>query len=85
MSRFPCAALALGRASSVACPASYLPLNTADACKSAAGVANKTYGDSGAYYPAGCYYHTVNGGVYFSTDATGVANYFAQPLCASAA
>ncbi len=82
-----CAAFALGNASSSTCPASYVPLTNEDACASAAAIANSKYGDPGAYsyYPAGCYWHRVTGTVYYNTDATGAANYYAQPLCAGAA
>ena len=59
----------------------------AGACKSAAAVANKTYGGSGAYsyYPCGCYLHVATGDVYYNTYTTGAANVFAQRLCAGAA
>jgi hypothetical protein len=82
------AAFALGNASSNRCPTSYLWLDIEDACKRAADpdIANSTYGGSGAYsyYPAGCYWHTVTGGFYYNTHATGGSNYYAQPLCAGA-
>ena len=83
-----CAAFALGNASSSTCPTSYVPLTNEDACASAAAIANRMYGvDSGAnsYYPAGCYWHRVTDKVYYNSDATGAANYYAQPLCAGAA
>jgi hypothetical protein len=81
-----CAAFALGRSSEAACPASYFPLSSGDACKSAAGAANRTYGGSGiySYYPAGCYWHTITGSVYYNSNATGVADVYAKPLCAGA-
>ncbi len=81
------AVFALGGASSAACPASYGRLDTADACASAAAVAGKAFGGSGAYsyYPAGCFWHTITGSVYYNARATGAANYYAQPLCAGAA
>ena len=82
-----CAAFALGGASSNVCPAGLLRLDTADACASAAAIANKTNGGSGAYsyYPAGCFWHTVTGSAFYNTHATGAANYYAQPVCAGAA
>ena len=82
-----CAAFALGGAKSNFCPSSYLRLDRGDACASAATFANRTYGGSSAYsyYPAGCYWHTITGGIYYNTHATGAANYFAEPLCAGAA
>ena len=82
-----CAAFALGSSSSTACPASYARLDTADACKSAADAASRTYGGSVAntYYPTGCYWHTVAGSAYYNTNAAGAGNVFAQPLCAGAA
>ena len=78
------AAFALGGASSTACPASYGRLHTGDACASAAG---KAFGGSGAYsyYPAGCFWHSGTGSVYYNTHVAGAANYYAQPLCAGAA
>jgi hypothetical protein len=85
-----CAALlqpfALGRASEAACPASYFLLSSGDACKSAAGAANRTYGGSGIYshYPYGCYWHTITGSVHYNSNATGVADVYAKPLCAGA-
>ena len=82
-----CAAFALGNASSSTCPTSYVPLTNEDACASAAAIAGKASGDSGpySYYPAGCYWHRVTDKVYYNSDATGAANYYAQPLCAGAA
>ncbi len=83
-----CAAFVLGNASSSTCPASYVPLTNEDACASAAAIANRMYDlDSGAnsYYPAGCYWHRVTDKVYYNSEATGAANYYAQPLCAGAA
>ena len=82
-----CAAFALGTNGGTACPASYARLGTADACKSAADAASKTYGGNVAYsfYPYGCYWHTVSGSVYYNSNASGAANFYAQPLCAGAA
>jgi hypothetical protein len=59
-------------------------LVTAGACKSAADAASKAFGGSVAYsyYPYGCYWHTVTGSVYYNTNASGAANFYAQPLCA---
>jgi hypothetical protein len=81
----------MGGASSTACPAGHFPVNTAGACASAAEVANRMYGGrvEYSYYPAGCFWHTVTGTIYLNTypfkDATGAANYYAQPVCAGAA
>jgi hypothetical protein len=79
-----CAAFALGNASSNICPASNYRLDTAVLCKSAAGIGGMMYGETGAYsyYPAGCFWHTITGSVYFNTNADGAANYYAKPLCA---
>ncbi len=85
-----CAALlqpfALGTTSSTTCPASYLRLSFGDACMSAAGAANRTYGGSGMYshYPPGCYWHIITGSVYYNSFAYGAANLYAKPLCAGA-
>ncbi len=74
------------------CPLPYLPLDyemAEMACSSAAVVANKTYVGSLSLrgYPAGCYWNTVDGSVYFfigdATDA--VANPFVRQMCASKA
>ena len=82
-----CAAFALGANGGKRCPATYGLLITADACKSAADAASKTYGGTLAYsfYPSGCYWHTINGSVYYNSNASGAANFYAQPLCAGAA
>ncbi len=90
---YSCAAFTLGDASKVAlvlsasCPKSYSYVSTAGACVSAAAVANRTYVGSVAfsYFPQGCFWHTVTGGVYYNTYIAGTANTFAQPLCAGAA
>jgi hypothetical protein len=81
-----CAAFDLGDAGSTGCPASYRRLDTETACASAAGVGGKLFGDTGeySYYPAGCFWHSVTGSVYYNTDPTNTANHYAQPLCASA-
>ena len=82
-----CAAFALGGARSNVCPAGFLRLDTADACASAAAIAIKTYGGSGASpgLPAGCYWVTLGSAIYYNAHATGAANVYAQPLCAGAA
>jgi hypothetical protein len=83
-----CAAFALAATSGTACPASYARLDTADACKSAAAAASQAFGGSAiySYYPYGCYWHTITGSVYYnSNNASGAANFYAQPLCAGAA
>ena len=81
-----CAAFALGATSGTACPSSYARLDTADACKSAADAASRTYGGSVAYsyHPYGCYWHTIAGSVYYNSNASGADNAFSQPLCAGA-
>ena len=80
------AAFALASISTTACPASYALLDTADACKSAAAAASTTYGGSGtlAYYPYGCYWHTITGSVYYNANPAGAGSVFSQPLCAGA-
>jgi hypothetical protein len=82
-----CAAFALGTNGGKRCPATYGLLITADACKSAADAASKTYAGTVAYsfYPSGCYWHTINGSVYYNSNVAGAANFYAQPLCAGAA
>ncbi len=77
----------LGGANSSVCPAGYLPLNTAEACTSAAAVAGKAYGGSGMYSfnPAGCFWHMITGSVYYNANTTGVASSSARSLCAGAA
>jgi hypothetical protein len=78
-----CAAFALGSTSGTACPASYIPPDTAGACKSAADAASRAYNIVAySHYPHGCYWHTITGGVYYNSNAFGAANGFAQPLCA---
>jgi hypothetical protein len=82
-----CTAFALGGGSRNVCPAGFSRLGTADACQSAAGVGGVVFGGSGAYayYPAGCYWHTITDLVYFNAHATGAASYYAKTLCAGAA
>ena len=61
------------------------------ACSSAAVVANKTYMGSLSLegYPAGCYWHTVIGGVYFffrdPKHAIVTFNSFVRQMCAGKA
>ncbi len=81
-----CAAFALGTTSGTACPETYVPPNTAEACKSAANAARKEYTVAAySYYPYGCYWHSITGSVYYNSNPAGAANRFAQPLCAGAA
>jgi hypothetical protein len=81
------AAFALRGANSTACPAGYLPLDTMQACVVAAAAANGTSPDlvTYSYYPAGCFWHTFTGKIYFNGDTAGAANSFAQPLCTGVA
>ncbi len=76
------------------CPPNFVRLDfemAEMACSSAAVVANKTYGGSLSLkgYPAGCYWHTVNGSVYFfikdATDAVAKVNSFVRQMCAGKA
>jgi hypothetical protein len=85
--RMLCAAFALGSASSPNCPESYFLIDTADACKSAAAAANRTYGGTGfrPQWPYGCCWHTALGSVYYNRIPNGVANSYVRPLCAGAA
>ncbi len=82
-----CAAFALGNTSSILCPMNYRRLDEEKECESAAGIGGKVYGEHRAYsyYPAGCFWHTITGSVYFNADPDGVPNYYAKPLCAGAA
>ena len=69
------------------CPPTFFPLDYDAACMSAASLANKTYGGSLSLeaYPAGCFWHTVDGSVYFNAKgASGTVNSFALQLCAGA-
>jgi hypothetical protein len=82
-----CAAFALGGAGSSACPPNFFRLDTADACSNAAVVARATYGGIVTLpgLPVGCHWVTLGGTFYFNADRTGVANVYAQPVCAGAA
>jgi hypothetical protein len=69
------------------CSLPFLRLDYETACEHAAVVANKTYVGSVSLegYPAGCYWHTVNAGVYFNgKGAIATANSFALQMCAGA-
>jgi hypothetical protein len=79
---------------SSACPSGFFPLDYEKACKRAAEllVPRKPYGgsvsdDLEAAYMSGCYWHTVDGSVYFNdkpaSDARRVDS-FALQLCAGA-
>ena len=79
---------------SSACPSGFFPLDYEKACQRAAEllVPTKLYGgrlsgDLEAAYMSGCYWHTVDGSVYFNdkpaSDARRV-NSFALQLCAGA-
>jgi hypothetical protein len=54
---------------------------------SAAAIAGKAFGGAVlyTYYPAGCFWHSAAGSVYYNAHPTGAANYYAQPVCAGAA
>ncbi len=80
---------------SSACPSGFFPLDYEKACQFAAErlVPKKPYGgslssdDLKAAYMSGCYWHTVDGSVYFNDEAAGVArrvDSFALQLCAGA-
>ncbi len=79
---------------SSACPSGFFPLDYEKACKRAAEqlVPMKLYGgslsdDLKAAYMSGCYWHTVDGSVYFNDQAAGVGrrvDSFALQLCAGA-
>ena len=83
----------LGSNSSV-CPSGFFPLDYEKACQRAAErlVPTKPYGgslsdDLKAAYMSGCYWHTVDGSVYFNDNAASVAgrvDSFALQLCAGA-
>ena len=67
------------------CPPTFFPLDYDAACMSAASLANTTYGGSLSLegYPAGCFWHTIDGSVYFNAKgASGTVNSFALQLCA---
>ena len=82
------AAFALGSTGGV-CSPPFVPLDYEKACKHAAVVANKTYVGSLSLegYPAGCYWHAVNGSVYYFIQdpkhAIVTVNSFVRQMCAS--
>jgi hypothetical protein len=80
---------------SSACPSGFFPLDYEKACRRAAEqfVPNKPYGgslsgdDLKAAYMSGCYWHTVDGSIYFNdkpASAPGRVDSFALQLCAGA-
>ena len=80
---------------SSSCPLGFFPLDYEKACRRAAEqvVPNKPYGgslsgvDLKAAYMAGCYWHTVDGSVYFNAEVASAAasvDSFALQLCAGA-
>jgi hypothetical protein len=79
---------------SSACPSGFFPLDYEKACQHAAEqlVPKKLYGgsvsdDLKAAYMSGCYWHTVDGSVYFNDKPASVArrvDSFALQLCAGA-
>jgi hypothetical protein len=79
---------------SSACPSGFFPLDYEKACQRAAErlVPKKPYGgsvsdDLKAAYMSGCYWHTVDGSVYFNDNAASDArrvDSFALQLCAGA-
>jgi hypothetical protein len=85
------AAFVLGSNSSV-CPSGFFPLDYEKACRRAAVIANKPYRGSLSdalkpAYMAGCYWHTVDGSIYFNAKvagAPGSVDPFALQLCAGA-
>ena len=83
------AAFALGSTGGV-CPPPSFRLDYEKACKRAAVVASKTYvpsltSEDYPGYPAGCYWHTVDGNVYFNAKgAVATVNPFARQICAGA-
>jgi hypothetical protein len=84
------AAFALGSTGGV-CSPPFVPLDYEKACKHAAVVANKTYVGSLSLegYPAGCYWHAVNGSVYYFIQdpkhAIVTVNSFVRQMCAGKA
>jgi hypothetical protein len=81
------AAFEIGGTNSNDCPQSYSRLETEAACKSLAaiaGVSMDANSQAYKYYPAGCFWHTVNGKFYWNTHGSGASSSFAQPLCAGA-
>jgi hypothetical protein len=82
------AAFAIGGTDSESCPQNYSRLKTEAACASLAAIAGASmYAGSDeyyAYYPAGCFRHTISGKFYWNPHDRGANNSFAQPLCAGA-
>ncbi len=74
------------------CPVGFFPLDYEKGCQRAAVIADKPYGgslsnDLKAAYMSGCYWHTVNGNVYFNdkpASAPDRVDAFALQLCAGA-
>ena len=86
------AAFALGSTGGV-CPPPSFRLDYEKACERAAVVASKTYvpslpSEDHPGYPAGCYWHTVDGSVYFNAkgfkDDVPKVNSFVRQMCAGA-
>ena len=87
------AAFALGSIGGV-CPPPSFRLDYEKGCERAANYASKTYvpsltSEDYTGYPAGCYWHTVDGGVYFNAKglqqgAVATVNPFARQICAGA-
>ena len=79
-----CAAFKIGSTNSKDCAPRYGSLETEDACRSLAAIAGRAYGGNATYafYPTGCFRHTVSGQFYWNTHPSGASNSFAQPLCA---
>jgi hypothetical protein len=81
------AAFEIGSTNSNDCAPIYSRLTTEEACKSLAAIVGTKMdanSDSYTYYPAGCFWHTVIGKVYWNAHKSGASNSFAQPLCAGA-
>ena len=83
------AAFGLGSTGGV-CPPPSFRLDYEKACERAAVVASKNYvpsltSEGYPGYPAGCYWHTVDGSVYFNAKgAIATVNPFARQICAGA-
>ena len=86
------AAFGLGSTGGV-CSLPFLRLDYEKACERAAIVASKTYvlspsSEDYPGYPAGCYWHTIDGGVYYfirdKKDTVAKNNSFVRPMCAGA-
>jgi hypothetical protein len=78
-----CAAFKMSSTNSKDCTP-YGSLETEAACKSLAAIANQGYAGSApyAFYPIGCFRHTISGKFYWNTGPSGSVNSFAQALCA---